>query len=311
MPENPFFSIIIPTFNRAHLILKTINCVLAQTFADFELILIDDASTDDTASVVHEINDSRIRYIKNDINLERSASRNKGIDLAQGEFICFCDSDDHWKLEHLAIIRKAIEENKFQDAFYFTGMTWCFPDSKQEVIFPKPTGNLVEYVIKHQIGTPTTCFSKTILNDHEFNTDLKINEDVELFTRIAASFNLIQIPESTVDVQIHKENTKALTKDYISPQIMAIELIFQNPELRNKISSKFKKEKRRNLDHQLIRYLAATQQRKQLYLKSLRFIFRYPNDPTIKEKIVFLVYNLPGGRLIQAIIQKIKKTTHG
>ena len=307
MSNTPFFSIIIPTYNRAHLIRETIHCVLAQTFADFELILIDDASTDDTASVIQEIDDSRIRYIKNEKNLERSASRNKGIVLAQGEFICFCDSDDHWKPEHLDLIRKTIEDNKFQDAFYFTGMTWCFPDGRQEVIFPKPTGNLFEYVIKHQIGTPTTCFSKTILNNHVFNTDLKINEDVELFARIVANFNLIQIPVSTVNVQIHNENTKALTKDYISPQIKAIELIFQNPKLKNKISNPFKKEKRRNLDHQLIRYLAATDQRTKLCLKSLRFIFRYPNDPTMKEKIVFLAYNMPGGKWIQAIAQIVKK----
>ena len=311
MSNTPFFSIIIPTYNRAHLIRETIHCVLAQTFADFELILIDDASTDDTASVIQEIDDSRIRYIKNEKNLERSASRNKGIDLAQGEFICFCDSDDHWKLEHLALIRKAIEENKFQDAFYFTGMTWCFPDSKQEVIFPKPTGNLVEYVIKHQIGTPTTCFSKTILNDHEFNTDLKINEDVELFTRIVANFKLIQIPVATVDVQIHNENTKALTKDYISPQIKAIELIFQNPKLKDKISSQFKKQKRRNLAHQLIQYLSTTQYKNKLCFKSFQFILRYTKDQTIKEKFVLFLYNIPGGGLVQSLIQYIKNSKHG
>ncbi|MFM7662517.1 MAG: hypothetical protein ACKO7P_12565, partial [Bacteroidota bacterium] len=67
---------------------------------------------------------------------------------------------------------------------------------------------------------------------------------------------------------------------------------------------------RRNLDHQLIRYLAATDQRTELCLKSLRFVFRYPNDPTIKEKIVFFVYNMPGGRWIQVIVKKIKKTTN-
>ena len=307
MSNTPFFSIIIPTYNRAHLLSKTLDCILEQPFTDFELIIVDDASTDYTDKLIASYSDPRIKYVRNEKNFERSASRNKGIELAQGEFICFCDSDDHWKPEHLALIRKTIEENKFQEAFYFTGMTWCFPDIKQEVIFPKPTGNLVEYVIKHQIGTPTTCFSKTILNNHVFNTDLKINEDVELFARIVANFNLIQIPVSTVNVQIHNENTKALTKDYISPQLKAIELIFQNPKLKHKISNQFKKEKRRNLDHQQIRYLAATDQRTKLCLKSLRFIFRYPNDPTMKEKIVFAIYNLPGGSLIQAIAQIVKK----
>lgn len=307
MEHKPFFSVIIPTYNRAHLIGETLRCVLAQTCPDFEILLIDDASTDPTEAVVKAMADPRIRYIKNAFNLERSASRNKGIENAKGSYICFCDSDDHWVPGHLALIKQTLENHAFQDAFYFTGMTWCFPDRKQEVIFPPPEGNQIEYVIKHQIGTPTTCFSRTILDKHKFNTNLNINEDVELFARIVTEYPLIRIPVSTVNVQINNENTKALSKDYITPQIKAMEIIFGNPKLKTAISEDFKKERRKSLAHQQIQYLATTQNKAALRKKSLAFILRYPTDTTLKEKLVFVVYNLPGGRFIQSLIRSLKR----
>ncbi|CAN0010341.1 unnamed protein product, partial [Chrysoparadoxa australica] len=101
---NPFFSIILPTYNRAHLIEKTVDHILSQTFKDFELIIIDDASTDKTLEVLNAIQDSRVMVLKNEVNLERSRSRNKGIDHAKGEWIAFCDSDDHWRTHHLEVM---------------------------------------------------------------------------------------------------------------------------------------------------------------------------------------------------------------
>lgn len=289
----PFFSVIIPTFNRVHLISKTIECILFQTFSDFEIIIIDDASVDNTEHIILQFNDERILYHKNEINIERSASRNKGIHLAKGKYICFCDSDDHWKSNHLQLLFEKIKSENEPVAMFFTGMTWCFPDRKQEVIFPKPTGSLVEYVIKHQIAPSTSCFSKTILNSHEFNTDLKINEDVELFARIVANFKLIQIPLSTVDFQIHNENTKALTIDYISPQLVATELIFNNTLIKNKLSTEFKREIIRNLRHQLINFYHESNESKKLIVEVSRFLLKYPRDWQNKSKIFMLLQHLP------------------
>ena len=97
----PFFSIIIPTYNRAHVIMRPIDSVLRQTFEDWELIIVDDGSTDDTKSIIESYHDNRIRYVWQE-NQERSAARNHGIALAKGEWICFLDSDDDYYPNHLA-----------------------------------------------------------------------------------------------------------------------------------------------------------------------------------------------------------------
>ena len=91
----PLFSIIVPTYNRAHLITKTIDSVLAQTFRDYEIIVIDDKSTDNTYDVLRlYIKNQSVHYFLNEQNYERAISRNRGIDEAKGKYISLLDSDD-------------------------------------------------------------------------------------------------------------------------------------------------------------------------------------------------------------------------
>jgi len=305
--SNPFFSVIIPSYNRAHLISKTIDFVLRQTYRDFELIIIDDASTDNTEAVVREFNDSRVIYYKNEKNLERSASRNKGIKLAKGTFVCFCDSDDHWHQNHLSVIKEAIISNAHRDALYFTGMIWCFSDRKQEVLFPKPEGNLIEYVISNQIAPSTVCISISILRKYRFKEDLKINEDVELLSRIVSEYGLIQVPFATIDFNIHHNNTKALTKDYISPQIAAFKIICSSPITKNKISRGFKRNRFKQLRHQLINHYYKSSDFCKMDIEIIRFLCLYPFDSQNKSKFVLLLYHLPGGNILRNIVGFIKK----
>jgi len=94
--KNPTVSVIIPTYNRAHLVGRAIRSVLNQTYQDFEIIVVDDGSTDNTEEVVKGFNDGRIRYIRHDKNKGGAAARNTGIKVARGEYIAFLDSDDEW-----------------------------------------------------------------------------------------------------------------------------------------------------------------------------------------------------------------------
>ena len=90
----PFFSIIIPTYNRAHIIRNAIEAVILQTFTDFELIISDDGSTDNTEEIITPLlKDSRIKYIKQ-INKGVCAARNLGAQNANGKYLIFLDSDD-------------------------------------------------------------------------------------------------------------------------------------------------------------------------------------------------------------------------
>ena len=108
MSAAPFFSVIIPTYNRAGLIGLTLNSVLAQELPDWELLVVDDGSQDDTAAVVRPyLADARVQYLPKQ-NAERGAARNYGLVRACGEYVLFLDSDDLLHPNHLATLRAAI-----------------------------------------------------------------------------------------------------------------------------------------------------------------------------------------------------------
>ncbi len=93
---SPIFSVIIPTYNRAKVISRTIKSVLNQTFKKFELIIVDDGSKDNTEEVINSFKDDRIVYIKHKVNKGQNAARNTGISIVKGKYISFLDSDDEW-----------------------------------------------------------------------------------------------------------------------------------------------------------------------------------------------------------------------
>ena len=110
--KNPFFSVIIPTYNRSDFLPKAISSVLRQSFSSFELIIVDDGSTDNSSEVVKEFSerDSRVRYIYQ-ANSERGAARNKGITSSCGKWISFLDSDDEYMSHHLQSLFEYVSEH--------------------------------------------------------------------------------------------------------------------------------------------------------------------------------------------------------
>ena len=98
---NTSVSIIMPTYNCGRFIRESIDSVLAQTYTDWELIIVDDCSTDNTAEVVAAFHDPRIRYLLNDRNLGAALTRNRALREAKGRYIAFLDSDDLWAPEKL------------------------------------------------------------------------------------------------------------------------------------------------------------------------------------------------------------------
>src|SRR4051812_16245950 len=105
----PFFSVVIPVFNRAGALRQAIESVRGQTFQDFEIVVVDDGSTDNPRAVVDSFADSRIRYFCQ-ANAGGGAARNRGIDEAHGEFIAFLDSDDVFLPHHLASMHSLLED---------------------------------------------------------------------------------------------------------------------------------------------------------------------------------------------------------
>jgi glycosyltransferase involved in cell wall biosynthesis len=101
MSESPLISVVLPTYNRAHLLRRAVESVLTQPWPHLELIVVDDGSTDNTPDVLADISDPRVAVVRFDQNRGAPAARNAGIDASSGEFIAFLDSDDHWPAERL------------------------------------------------------------------------------------------------------------------------------------------------------------------------------------------------------------------
>src|ERR1700753_4007919 len=101
VPGPPLVSVILPTFNRAGSLLRAIESVLSQTYGEFELLVVDDGSSDNTPDISRSVVDPRVQYIRLDSNQGQSAARNIGISKSKGSLIAFQDSDDLWQRDKL------------------------------------------------------------------------------------------------------------------------------------------------------------------------------------------------------------------
>lgn len=136
---NTFFSIIIPTFNRAHIITRAIKSVVSQSFQDVEIIVVDDGGTDNTEAVIKELGDGRIIFYKQN-NKGVSAARNTGASLAKGEYLLFLDSDDELDSSYLEEVRKHIYS---EPDILFTGAKFLTNHELVSEVLPRrPYGKL-------------------------------------------------------------------------------------------------------------------------------------------------------------------------
>lgn len=122
MKDTPVFSVIIPTFNREKILSRAIDSILAQTFGDFELIIVDDGSIDKTGELVRNYKDERIKYVYKE-NGGQNSALNVGLKEARGRFVAFCDSDDTWmplKLERT--YEKYMEDEDVSVVYCWTGI---------------------------------------------------------------------------------------------------------------------------------------------------------------------------------------------
>jgi glycosyltransferase involved in cell wall biosynthesis len=112
----PFFSVIIPTFNRAQRVAKAVQSTLGQSFSNFEVIVVDDGSTDNTSELLSQLfsMDKRVRFFQK-TNEERSIARNYGASQARGRYLNFLDSDDFLYADHLATAYRLLLQNDFPE----------------------------------------------------------------------------------------------------------------------------------------------------------------------------------------------------
>ncbi len=184
MNAESLVSVIIPTYNRAHTISRAIDSVLNQTYKNIELIIVDDASIDNTIEIIKNINDKRIISIIHDKNKGISAARNTGIRLSKGKYVAFLDSDDEWDAQMLLETINNIENRKIDIVFSYGEIImnnyniiigrqeWINKVSKEEFLKRFYSGNLIYtqgIVIKKSKIFESGLFDETFdsVNDHE------------------------------------------------------------------------------------------------------------------------------------------------
>lgn len=184
--DSTLVSVIIPTHNRASMLPRAIRSVQRQTYPHLEILVIDDASTDNTADVVANFNDPRIRYIRLEVNRGGSASRNTGIRAATGEYIAFLDDDDEWEPEKT---REQLNVLQGNDAVTCT--SYPIPDNMQsmDTIKVVELGDLLEGRFTWG-GTGVLLAKSYVLKQTMFDESLPRYQDWDLFIRIALKYRI-------------------------------------------------------------------------------------------------------------------------
>ena len=203
---SPFFSIIVPCYNRADILAATVNAILSQQEPDFELILVDDGSRDQTIAVAHELaqSDQRVRVFSKH-NGERGAARNYGAQYALGRYINFFDSDDEMYPNHLRVVNEYLAQHGEVEVVH-TG--YERRDEHNHLIaevyeWPATTNELLLY------DNPLACNSVfvrrdvVLANPFEENRRLASAEDWELWLRLACQFTFHAIRAKTFCLREH------------------------------------------------------------------------------------------------------------
>lgn len=219
----PLVTVVIPTYNRAHFVTKAIDSVLSQTFADYEIIVVDDGSTDATRKNLKKYGD-RIRYIYQD-NAGVSAARNTGVKVAIGKWVAFLDSDDEWRVNYLskqieyASMRPGICMQATNCLFIaLNGETKSYYDingaqdefSGMDYLFVK---NPFIFVITHgpwQVGS-TIILRDAITKVGLFDTSVSLSEDFDLMARVARQGPFGMIRDELVNIYRREESVECLT----------------------------------------------------------------------------------------------------
>lgn len=210
----PRVSVLIPTHNRARLLRQAIDSVLAQSFQDFEIIVIDDASDDDTQTAVADIGDLRVRYFKNAENRGEGASRNAGIAHSTGEYIAFLDDDDMWLPEKLALQVDVLDRCPARVGAVYTGYFRVDMESGATIaaVGAEKRGDIfADLRAQNWVGSPSAvllrreCFDKAGL----FDEKLRFGPDYDMWIRISRHYEFEVVNRPLVRYAVHPDRLSA------------------------------------------------------------------------------------------------------
>lgn len=224
--QNPEISVIIPVFNAAPFLQESIESILNQTFSDFELIILNDKSTDESLDIIKKIqsSDNRIIIIDKAQNVGPANLRNEGINVAKGDFIALMDADDiaaPTRFEKQITLLK----NNPEIGVCGTGFTF-FGSKKNKTIKHSTTHDAIKVSFLHScnLGNPTVMFKKEVLGDLKFDNDFVPAEDYDLWSRLLAKTNFHNIPESLLNYRQHDTNISKTKIDNVNRSVKRVKI---------------------------------------------------------------------------------------
>ena len=207
----PSVSVILPTYNRASLLRESIDSVLAQTYSDFELLVVDDGSTDDTREVVAGIDDKRLRYIGLAKNRGQAAARNTGIKEAKASLIASQDSDDIWLPEKLDMQVSTLRESSPPTGVVYTAYERICGNGS-EVLPPRrrvpKTGDVHARLLRGNfITTQTTLIRRECLEKAGlFDEAQRSMDDWDLFIRLSKDYHFAFVDKVLVKYRVSSDS---------------------------------------------------------------------------------------------------------
>ena len=204
----PCISVVIPTYNRCELLQRAVKSVLAQIESNYEIIIADDGSQDDTPKIFGNFNDARVRYLQLP-HKGACAARNAGIAAARGKYIALLDSDDIWRPEKLSVQKQQIEST--QADVIFCSFLLHSIDKQEEERFPAddvPEGRIeVRQLLKRNLVSTQTLFGKTeVMKQIPFDESFPRMQDWDYAIRLAKNYRLFYFKTVLSDVYLQHDS---------------------------------------------------------------------------------------------------------
>jgi len=237
-------SVIVPTYNRAHMITRSLGSIIRQTYRDIEIIVVDDGSTDDTGDVVGELarRSQRLILYEKKSNGGCASARNRGLQLASGELITFLDSDDAWEENALETLVSELVRSGAD--FVYSPAVEVYENGTEVVNYPVAANHPETLAIEHFQNTNVRNGSillhrKIFTKVPGMNERLKHNEDSDFLQRVAIHFRAAYSGVPTVKV-FHHEGKKSSNRAAIYSALLASaeSILSENPEFHAALGDK-------------------------------------------------------------------------
>ncbi|HXH19354.1 MAG TPA: glycosyltransferase [Chitinophagales bacterium] len=206
----PLVTVLLPVYNAEAHVAEAIQSILSQTFRDFELLIINDGSTDRSLEIIRSFNDARIRAESNESNMKLIATLNKGIDLARGKYIARMDADD------VSLPERLQKQVDFMETHSEVGVcgTWfqLFGNSGEIVKYPEKDENIrIMMLYQTPFCHPSIIFRKDVFDKYgiRFLPEFIHAEDYEAWVRLAGLTHFANIPEVLLKYRIHEQSVSA------------------------------------------------------------------------------------------------------